>query len=100
MFQLSQFLRKSEPKVLVVGSEELAASKDLPPLFDDGAFAAGLIRRPGSTRSGFTWSSSRLASRRIARQRKKSGPKSGRGAGRTAVSARFRPAAHGAASSD
>ena len=47
VFQLSQFLRKSEPKVLVIGSEQLAASEDLPPLFEDGRFAAALFDDPG-----------------------------------------------------
>jgi sodium transport system permease protein len=46
VFQLSQFLRKSEPKVLVIGSEQLAASKDLPPLFENGSFAAELFDDP------------------------------------------------------
>src|SRR5262245_58606882 len=43
VFQLSQFVRKSEPKVLVVGSEQLSANNDLPQLFDDGQFAADLV---------------------------------------------------------
>jgi len=43
VFQLSQFLRKSEPKVVVVGGEELAAGGDLPPLIDDNHFAADLF---------------------------------------------------------
>src|SRR5688572_30080245 len=43
VFQLSQFLRKSEPKVLVIGSEQLAARDDLPPLFLEGRFAADLF---------------------------------------------------------
>jgi sodium transport system permease protein len=42
VFQLSQFLRKSEPDVLVIGSEQLAESGDLPKLFEDGRFAGGL----------------------------------------------------------
>ena len=46
VFQLSQFLRKSEPKVLVVGSEQLAGSDDLPPLFQEGRFAADLFDDP------------------------------------------------------
>src|SRR3989337_2738570 len=46
VFQLSQFLRKSEPKVLVIGSEQLAASADVPPLFEDGGFAASLFDDP------------------------------------------------------
>ncbi|HEX3600175.1 MAG TPA: ABC transporter permease subunit/CPBP intramembrane protease [Lacipirellulaceae bacterium] len=39
VFQLSQFVRKSEPKVLVLGAEELKTSGDLPPLFEDGHFS-------------------------------------------------------------
>ena len=46
VFQLSQFLRKSEPKVLVIGSEALAKNADLPRLFEDGRFAAGLFVDP------------------------------------------------------
>jgi sodium transport system permease protein len=46
VFQLSQFLRKAEPKVIVIGSEQLAESKDLPPLFEGGAFAPGLFDDP------------------------------------------------------
>src|SRR3989337_544723 len=46
VFQLSQFLRKSEPKVLVIGSEQLAASAGVPPLFEDGGFAASLFDDP------------------------------------------------------
>ena len=46
VFQLSQFLRKSEPKVLVVGSEQLAEDADLPPLFVEGQFAPGLFNDP------------------------------------------------------
>src|ERR1044071_6304569 len=42
VFQLSQFLRKSEPKVVVVGAEELKAGKDLPPLIERDHFASGL----------------------------------------------------------
>jgi sodium transport system permease protein len=46
VFQLSQFLRKSEPRVLVIGSEQLADSKGLPALFEDGHFAASLFDDP------------------------------------------------------
>ena len=49
VFQLSQFLRKSEPNVLVIGSEQLADSDDLPPLFQDWRFAAGLFDSPDAT---------------------------------------------------
>src|SRR3954447_26935595 len=43
VFQLSQFLRKSEPKVVVVGAQELKAGGDLPPLIDGDRFAADLF---------------------------------------------------------
>ncbi len=43
VFQLSQFLRKSEPNVLVIGSDQLAESGDLPQLFAEGKFADGLF---------------------------------------------------------
>src|SRR3954468_24043567 len=43
VFQLSQFLRKSEPKVVVVGAQELKAGGDLPPLIDGDRFAVGLF---------------------------------------------------------
>src|SRR5882757_8583446 len=43
VFQLSQFLRKSEPKVVVVGFDELKSGKELPPLIEDDRFAAGLF---------------------------------------------------------
>jgi sodium transport system permease protein len=49
VFQLSQFLRKSEPRVLVVGSEPLAESKDLPALFEDGRFATSLFDDPAES---------------------------------------------------
>src|SRR6185503_18230880 len=42
VFQLTQFVRKSEPKVLVIGSEQLSVGDDLPHLFNDGQFAADL----------------------------------------------------------
>jgi sodium transport system permease protein len=42
VFQLSQFVRKSEPKVLVIGSEQLNGGKDLPQLFKKGKFAKDL----------------------------------------------------------
>ena len=47
VFQLSQFLRKSEPKVLVIGSEQLAESDDLPPLFRGRAICRRVVRRSG-----------------------------------------------------
>src|SRR5215207_10812296 len=43
VFQLSQFLRKSEPKVVIVGADELKAGKDLPPLIEGDHFAAKLF---------------------------------------------------------
>src|SRR3954464_13026017 len=43
VFQLSQFLRKSEPKIVVVGADELKAGKELPPLIDGDHFAADLF---------------------------------------------------------
>ncbi len=43
VFQLSQFLRKSEPKVVVAGAEELKAGKDLPPLIEGDHFATSLF---------------------------------------------------------
>ncbi len=46
VFQLSQFVRKSEPRVLVVGSEQLKLADDLPKLFDDGHFATKLTGDP------------------------------------------------------
>jgi sodium transport system permease protein len=48
VFQLSQFLRKSEPNILVIGSEQLDASGTLPPLFQDGRFAAELFSNPAA----------------------------------------------------
>jgi sodium transport system permease protein len=46
VFQLSQFLRKSEPKVVVIGSEQLAKSAELPPLFEGGSFVSSLFDDP------------------------------------------------------
>jgi sodium transport system permease protein len=46
VFQLRQFLRESEPKVLVIGSEALAETDGLPPLFRDGRFATELFDDP------------------------------------------------------
>src|SRR5262249_19088606 len=46
VFQLSQFLRKSEPAVVVVGAEELESAGDLPPLIKDNHFAAGFVQCP------------------------------------------------------
>src|SRR5688572_6189014 len=62
VFQLSQFLRKSEPKILVIGSEQLESSGTLPPLFQDGRFARGLFSEPAAAaqlqvefKTGDTW---------------------------------------------
>jgi sodium transport system permease protein len=43
VFQLSQFLRKSEPKVVVVGADELKTGGDLPALIEGDHFASGLF---------------------------------------------------------
>jgi sodium transport system permease protein len=43
VFQLSQFLRKSEPKVVVVGAEELKSGGEIPALIDGDHFAAELF---------------------------------------------------------
>src|SRR4029078_1020679 len=42
VFQLSQFLRTSEPRVVIAGSEQLVA-KGLPTLTEDGHFAVDLF---------------------------------------------------------
>ena len=42
VFQLSQFVRKSEPKVLIIGRENLTASDDLPQLFEGDHFSTDL----------------------------------------------------------
>src|ERR1700759_4995559 len=46
VFPLSQFVRKSEPRVLVVGAEQLEGGEGLPPLFEDGHFATKLAGDP------------------------------------------------------
>src|SRR4029078_1475909 len=46
VFQLSQFLRTSEPRAIVVDEGELASEKPLPKIVDDGHFAAGLFEDP------------------------------------------------------
>lgn len=43
VFQLSQFLRKAEPKVMVIGRDELKAGGDLPPLIEGNHFASELF---------------------------------------------------------
>lgn len=46
VFQLSQFVRKSEPNILIVGAEQLKAGDALPPLFENGKFAPNLMADP------------------------------------------------------
>lgn len=46
VFQLSQFLRKSEPKIVVIGSEQLETHDRLPALFEHGWFAGSLFDDP------------------------------------------------------
>lgn len=46
VFQLSQFVRKSEPIILIVGAEQLKASDNLPPLFENGKFSPNLMADP------------------------------------------------------
>ena len=46
VFQLSQFVRKSEPRVLVVGAEQLERGERFPALFEDGHFATKLAGDP------------------------------------------------------
>src|SRR5882757_7598216 len=46
VFQLTQFLRKNEARVVVVGSEQLTSCADLPPLVVDGKFAEDLFDDP------------------------------------------------------
>src|SRR6478609_7679787 len=43
VFQLSQFLRKSEPKVVIVGAEELKTAGELPALIEGDHFAVDLF---------------------------------------------------------
>src|SRR6187402_64769 len=46
VFQLSQFVRKSEPRVLVIGSENLNSGADVPKLFEGEHFATTLVDDP------------------------------------------------------
>src|SRR5262245_13399691 len=46
VFQLTQFLRKNESRVVVVDSEQLAEHADLPLLVSDGKFAEDLFDDP------------------------------------------------------
>jgi sodium transport system permease protein len=46
VFQLSQFVRKSEPKILVIGRENLRADDGLPPLLEGDQFSPKLTGDP------------------------------------------------------
>jgi sodium transport system permease protein len=46
VFQLTQFLRKNEARVVVVGSEQLSENADLPALLANGQFADDLFDDP------------------------------------------------------
>jgi sodium transport system permease protein len=46
VFQLTQFIRKSEPKVLVIGSEQLGGGDDLPTLIEADRFSADVAGDP------------------------------------------------------
>src|SRR5262245_19545352 len=46
VFQLSQFLRKNESRIMLVGADQLAANPDLPPLIADGKFSEELFDDP------------------------------------------------------
>jgi sodium transport system permease protein len=46
VFQLSQFLRKNESQVLLVGTEQVTADKHMPLLVEDGQFANQLFDDP------------------------------------------------------
>ena len=101
VFQLSQFLRKSEPKVLVIGSEQLADSDELPPLFEDGRFADELFDDPAdAARLHLEFVNGSRASERGRSRRREQRLKSGRRAGRAALSAGLRRAAARAARAD
>jgi sodium transport system permease protein len=49
VFQLTQFLRKNEAHVVVVGSEQLTERADLPALLADGQFADDLFDDPAES---------------------------------------------------
>src|SRR4029079_9832234 len=49
VFQLSQFLRSTEPRVVVVGSEQLAAPTDIHAVVAGGRFAANLFDDPADS---------------------------------------------------
>jgi sodium transport system permease protein len=46
VFQLSQFMRKHEARVVIVGAEQLEKVPNLPPLFEDGHFAPDTLGDP------------------------------------------------------
>lgn len=46
VFQLSQFMRKHEARVVIVGAEQLEKVPNLPPLFEAGHFAPGTLGDP------------------------------------------------------
>ncbi|HEY4233605.1 MAG TPA: ABC transporter permease subunit/CPBP intramembrane protease, partial [Lacipirellulaceae bacterium] len=46
VFQLTQFLRKNESRIVVIGGEQLAQRGDLPALVSDGKFADDLFDDP------------------------------------------------------
>ena len=50
VFQLSQFLRKSEPQVLVIGTEQVTSDSELPPLLKDGISPTSLFDDPSGER--------------------------------------------------
>lgn len=47
VFQLSQFMRKHEARVAIVGAEQLSAMKTVPPLFVDGKLAPEVVGQSG-----------------------------------------------------
>ncbi len=49
VFQLSQFLRKNESRVLLVGTEQVTSDAELPPLLQDGHFADDLFDDPAES---------------------------------------------------
>lgn len=49
VFQLSQFLRKNESRVVVLGSEQVTSDKKLPPLVKDGEFVPDLFEDPAES---------------------------------------------------
>ena len=46
VFQLSQFLRKNQSQVLLIGAERVTSDTELPPLLKDGRFADDLFDDP------------------------------------------------------